>query len=55
MWNVLVRNRFMPVAPTGDMKQAFLHVRIHEDDKDALRFHWINDKDPSQVETFHFT
>ena len=55
MWNVLVRNRFMPVALTGDMKQAFLQVRIREDNRDALRFHWINDKDPSQVETFRFT
>ena len=45
----------MPAALTGDMKQAFLQVRIREDDGDALRFHWINDKHPSQVETFRFT
>ncbi|KAK3755571.1 hypothetical protein QZH41_005950 [Actinostola sp. cb2023] len=28
LWNVLVRARFHPVAITGDIKQAFLQVRI---------------------------
>jgi hypothetical protein len=26
LWNVLVRNRFHPVAVAGDLKQAFLQV-----------------------------
>ena len=28
LWSVLVRNRFHPVAIQGDIKQAFLQVRI---------------------------
>ena len=27
---------------TGDIKQAFLQIRIRETDRDALRFHWVN-------------
>ena len=50
LWSVLVRNRFKPVALWGDLKQVFLQVRILEADPDALRFHWIKDKDPSQTE-----
>ena len=41
MWSVLVRNRFKPVALTGDLKEAFLQVRIREEDREALIFHWI--------------
>ena len=39
LWNVLVRNRFHSVAILGDIKQAFLQVRIEESDRDAMRFH----------------
>ena len=55
MWSVLVRNRFKPVALAGDMKQAFLQIRIREEDRDSLRFHWIKSKDPSQVQVYRFT
>ena len=39
LWSVLVRSPFHPVAVTGDIKQAFLQVRIKEQDRDALRFY----------------
>lgn len=55
LWSVLIRNRFMPVALLGDIKQAFLQVHIKKDDRDVLRFHWIKDKDPNQIETYRFT
>ena len=32
LWSVLERNRFQPVALAGDLKQAFLQVRIREED-----------------------
>ena len=55
LWSVLVRNRFKPGALCGDLKQAFLQVRILEADQDALRFHWLKNKDPSQFEVLRFT
>ena len=30
-------------------------MRIQEADRDALRFHWIKYKDPSQIEVLLFT
>ena len=40
LWDVLVRQRVYPVAVTGDIRQAFLQIRIRETERDALRFHW---------------
>ncbi|XP_068726487.1 uncharacterized protein [Montipora capricornis] len=54
LWNVLVRMRFHPVLITGDLKQAFLHVRIKKQERDTLRFHW-KANEHSQVETLRFT
>ena len=54
LWNVLVRMRFHPVAVTGDIKQAFLQVRIRKAERDSLRFHWKSNKQ-SLVETLRFT
>ena len=50
LWQVLVRARFHPVAITGDIKQAFLQVRIQEEERDALRFRWITDLKSKSVE-----
>ena len=36
LWSVLVRNRFHPVAIAGDLKQAFLQVRIRQTDRDTF-------------------
>ena len=55
LWDILVRNRFNPITLTGDLKQAFLRVRINECDRDALRFHWIINKDAKQIQTLRFT
>ena len=55
LWSVMVRARFHPVLTTGDMKQAFLQVRIRMQDRDAMRFHWIADLETRRVETLRFT
>ena len=55
LWSVLTRNRFRPVAIAGDLKQAFLQVRVRRVDRDALRFHWLKDLNTKQVEVVRFT
>ena len=52
--DVLVCQRCYPVAVTGDLKKAFLQVRIRELDRDALRFHWEKNEH-SPLETLRFT
>ena len=54
-WSVLVRNRFHPVAISGDLKQAFLQVRIWEPERDVMRFHWYKDLKTKEIEALRFT
>ena len=54
LWDVLVRMRFHPVAVTGDLKKAFLQVRIKEEDRDSLRFHW-QPTETRELQTLRFT
>ena len=55
IWKILVPTRFNPVAICGDLKQAFMQIRIHETCRDALRLHWIKDHDPQKIEIYRFT
>ena len=52
LWAVLVRIPFQLVALKGDIKQAFLQVRIREEDRDALLLHWISDLETWWVKVF---
>ena len=54
LWNVLIRCRLNPVA-LGDIKQAFLQIRINEDGRDSLRFHWIKDREILGTVILRFT
>lgn len=54
LWSVLVRGRFNPVAITGDIKKAFLQVRIRPEERDALRFHWLKNVESKEIETLRF-
>ena len=55
LWDVLVRNRFRPVILAGDMKKAFLQVRIRKEDRDALRFLWLRSFDSNEAVVLRFT
>ena len=50
IWKMLAWTRFNPVAICGELKQVFLQIRIQETSRDSLRFHWIKDHDPKQIE-----
>ena len=37
-----MRKRFHAVALAGDLKQASLQVRMREEVREVIRFHWMN-------------
>ena len=43
------------MALAGDLKQAFLQDRIREEDRDVMRFHWVEDLKTKEVITLRFT
>ena len=55
LWNIIIRSRFHPIILAGDLKKAFLQVRIRAEDRDALRFHWVKDLHMFQVEILWLT
>ena len=55
LWNILIRNRMCPVTLTGNLKQAFLQIRIRKEDRDALILHWIKSLESNDIETLRFT
>ena len=50
--DVLLRNRVKPVLSAGDIKQAFLHITIRRNERDALRFLWVNNLESKQEKTY---
>ena len=54
LWDILVKSRFNPVLLTGDLKKAFLQIRIKQEERDSLRFHW---KEPGcdGIKVYRFT
>ena len=54
LWDVLVQQRAFPVMSSSDIRQAFLQIRIKEEERDVLRFHWRKDE-MSPLETLRFT
>ena len=43
IFDVLVRCRSYAYAVTSDIQSAFLNIRVNENDRDYLRFLWIDD------------
>lgn len=54
LWSVLVKSRFYPISATGDIQKAFLQIRIKEEERDSLRFHWRR-PNHSNIEIYRFT
>ena len=49
LWDMLVQQRSFPVIVSGNIKQAFLQIRVRESERDALRFHWSSGPDSETV------
>ena len=43
------------MAIAGDLVKAFLQVRIQENERDVMRFHWYKDLNARVVEVLRFT
>ena len=54
--SVLLRFRMHGFAISTDIEKAFLHVYLHEKDRDFTRFFWLTDpSDPeSELAVYHF-
>lgn len=50
IFDIMLRFRSHRIALVGDIEKAFLMVHIAEEDKDALRFLWIDDIDKAKPE-----
>ena len=57
MCSILLRFRLHSYALSTDIENAFLHVRLHEDDRNLTHFLWpMQPENPdSSFQTFHFT
>ena len=55
--NILLRFRVPKVAFTGDIEKAFLMISVAQEDRDVLRFLWIDDidRDLPQMVVLRFT
>ena len=40
LWDILIRTRFRPVVSCGDIEKEILQIRIRQNERDCLRFHW---------------
>ncbi|XP_028414386.1 uncharacterized protein LOC114537537 [Dendronephthya gigantea] len=45
LFDTLIKFRSYPIALTADIEKAFLQIEIKPEDRDKLRFLWMNEKD----------
>ena len=55
--DIMIRFRAYKIVMTSDMEQAFLNVEVNEEERDFLRFLWVNDAfaDHSKIVQYRFT
>ena len=55
LWDILIRTRFPPVVLLGDIEKAVLQIRIRENERDFLRFHWSEKANYDIIKIYRFT
>ena len=56
LFDILLRFRLHRIALVADIEKAFLNISISEEDRDFLRFLWVNDikSDQPEVVVYRF-
>ena len=54
--DILLKFRSYPTALTADIEKVFLMISVTEEDRDALRFLWVDDvtSDDPEIVTLRF-
>ena len=57
IFDILLRFRSSRVALVGDIEKAFLNIEVHPEDRDCLRFLWVDDihKADPQIVVYKFS
>ena len=55
LFDIILRNRMRRFCTTGDIKKAFLQIRVHEQDMDAQRVLWYDNLTDRNVREYRFT
>jgi hypothetical protein len=55
LFDILLRNRLRSNCITGDLKKAFLQVRVNEEHRDAQRMLWYNNLEEMKIVEYRFT
>ena len=55
LFDILLRNRLRNNCITGDLKKAFLQVRVNEEHRDAQRMLWYNNLEERKIVEYRFT
>ena len=55
IFDILLRNKMNKYCVTGDIRKAFLQIKIEPADKDALRLLWYNNLEEQNIVTYRFT
>lgn len=53
--DILLRNRILPLCITGDIKKAFLQIKLDPADRDAQRLLWYNNMKDRKMAAYGFT
>ena len=54
LWSILIRKRLKSIVLCGDLQKAFFQIQIKKD-CDGLKFQWVQNKGPDQIEVPRFT
>ena len=55
LWDILIRTRFRTAVFCGDIEKVFLHIRIRENERDCLKFHWSEKANYDIIKIYRFT